>query len=279
MGGADGDMNDASAQALTSAIEANLLHHARVVATRLPQVELHDESDALWSATRIRDPYLNRVYWARFSREDADRRVGEILTHFVSRELPLSWHIGPSSEPPDLGTLLVSRGLIRLKDEIGMALDLSTLGQGVPAPSGLAIEAVAGKSALRSWVEVVAAGFEFPDSVATLLFELHRDIGSGEHLPWRLFLGVTDGEPVGTSRLFVSGGLAGIYHVATQPRERERGFGTAMTLAALREARKLGCEIAVLRAAQMALGLYNRLGFQERCKFGRYLWRCEKGVD
>jgi ribosomal protein S18 acetylase RimI-like enzyme len=274
MGGIDGVMKDTSAQALTSAIEANLLHHARAVATRLPRVELHDESDALWSATDIRDPYLNRVFWARLLRENADRRIGEILTHFDSRELPLSWHIGPSSGPPHLGTLLTSQGLTRLEDEVGMALDLRSFRGDAPAPSGLAIEPVAEKSALRSWVDVVATGFGFPDSVATLLLELHRDIETGEHLPWRLYLGLVDGEPVGTSRLFVSGGVAGVYHVATLPRVRERGIGTAMTLAALRGGRKLGCEVAVLRAAQMAVGLYSRLGFQERCKFGRYLRAC-----
>ena len=256
-------MNDVSAQALTSAIEANLLHHARVVATNLPQVELHDESDALWSATGIRDSYLNRVYWARFSREDADRRVGEILTHFVSRGLPLSWHIGPSSGPRELATLLMGRGLTRLEDEVGMALDLRSFRGDAPAPSGLVIEPVAEKSALRSWVKVVAAGFGFPDTVAGLLFELHSENEPSENLPCWLYLGLMDGEPVGTSRLFVSGGVAGVYHVATLPEKRKRGIGTSMTQAALREAKSLGCEIAVLRAAQAGLGIYLKLGFRE----------------
>jgi len=271
MGEIDGVMKDTSAQALTSAIEANLLHHARVIATNLPQVDLHDESDVLWSATRIRDPYLNRVYWARFSREDADRRVGEILTHFVLRGLPLSWHVGPSTGPRELGTLLIDRGLTRLEDEVGMAQDLRSFREDAPPPSGLVIEPVAEKRALRSWVEVVAAGFGFPDTVASLIFELHRGIGSSEHSPWRLYLGLMDGEPVGTSRLFVSTGVAGVYHVATLPEKRKRGIGTAMTRAALREARSLGCDIAVLRAAQVGLGIYRKLGFRECCSFARYL--------
>jgi len=274
MGGTGSVMNDESAQALTSVIEANLLHHARAIGTRLPQVELHDEPDALWSATGIRDPYLNRVYWARFSGEDADRRVGEILTHFVSRGLPLSWHIGPSSGPRELRTLLIGRGLTRLEDEVGMALDLRSFRGDALAPFDLVIEPVAEISALRSWVEVVAAGFEFPDTVAALLFDLHSDNELGENLPWRLFLGLVDGEPVSTSRLFISGGVAGVYHVATMPEKRKRGIGTAMTLAALREARSLGCEIAVLRAAQAGLRIYLGLGFRECCTFSRY-WRKE----
>jgi GNAT superfamily N-acetyltransferase len=271
MGEIDGVMKNTSAQALTSAIEANLLHHARVIAARLPRVELHDESDALWSATDIRDPYLNRVFWARFSGEDADRRVGEILTHFDSRGLPLSWHVGPSSEPRELGTLLIGRGLTRLEDEVGMALDLRSFRGDALAPFGLVIEPVAEKSALRSWVEVVASGFGFPETVATLLFELHSDTEPSEHVPWRLYLGLMDGEPVGTSRFFVSGRVAGVYHVATLTEKRKRGIGMAMTLVALREARSLGCEIAVLRAAQAGLKIYLRLGFRECCTFSRYL--------
>ena len=55
-----------SAQALTAAIEANIIHRACDIASRSPHVELHDKPDTLWISSRIAHPYLNRVFWAQF---------------------------------------------------------------------------------------------------------------------------------------------------------------------------------------------------------------------
>ncbi|NIN63867.1 MAG: GNAT family N-acetyltransferase, partial [Anaerolineae bacterium] len=85
--------------------------------------------------------------------------------------------------------------------------------------------------------------------------------------------GSLDGETVGASRLFMGAGVAGVYAVGTLPKKRRQGIGTAMTLAALGEARRLGYRIGVLRAAEMALGIYRRLGFTDFCRFGVYEWQ------
>jgi hypothetical protein len=44
-----------------------------------------------------------------------------------------------------------------------------------------------------------------------------------------------------------------------------------MTLAAMRKAADLGCRVAVLRASQMGVGVYRRIGFKEYCKLGLYV--------
>ena len=55
-----------SAQALTAAIEANIINRARDIASRSPHMELHDKPDTLWISSRIAHPYLNRAFRARF---------------------------------------------------------------------------------------------------------------------------------------------------------------------------------------------------------------------
>jgi ribosomal protein S18 acetylase RimI-like enzyme len=62
--------------------------------------------------------------------------------------------------------------------------------------------------------------------------------------------------------------LAGIYSVATRPAHRGRGFGTALTRAALLSARAAGYDSAVLEPSPEGAGMYRRMGFEP---LGTYL--------
>lgn len=226
----------------------------------------------VWITTDVPHSFLNRVYQARFHPDEVDRRIAEVVAHFASRGLPLSWHVGPSSKPRDLGGRLITQGLLHTGHEIGMAIDLSALHETSPTPSDLVIERVDCMPRLQRWMGVVAASFQYPEKTADVLLDVFGNPGFGEHLPWRLYVGCLHDDPVGASRLFLGGGVAGIYAIGTVPERRGRGIGTAMTLAPLREARRLGYRIGVLRAAEVALGIYRRLGFTTLCRFGMYLW-------
>ena len=66
--------------------------------------------------------------------------------------------------------------------------------------------------------------------------------------------------------LFLSAGVAGLYHVQVHP-ERRKGIGTALTLVPMHDARKAGYEISVLQASKMGEPVYRKIGF-ERCERG-----------
>jgi len=266
-----------SAQQLIAAIEANVLHRAREFGSRSPLVLLHDQRDMLWTSSDVAHPYLNRVFRARFHKEDVDQRIEEILLECETRGSPLSWLVGPSSTPGNLGSHLEGEGVTRLEDEIGMAVDLTAPGQDVRKPPGMVVETVADVQDLRSWVEVVARSFGLPDGVASVLLDVYGTAPFGEEAPWRLYLGFIDSEPVGASQLFLHAAAAGIYHLGTVPQARGQGVGTAMTVAALRGGRELGARVSVLRAARAGLGIYRGLGFREYNRFGRYVWPHQSG--
>lgn len=257
---------------MMASIEGNLAHQARAFASCSPQIRVRDEEGLLALESNIPHSYVNRVVWARLVESVADERVQEIVDGYRSRQVPVSWMIGPSSAPKDLGDRLLRAGLRRERDEVGMAMDLSSLPQGVALPPGLVVHPVADREGLGRWVGIVRASFGLPDFLSSVLQDvLVSGLGS-EVSPWRLFLGVLDGEPVGASRLFLHADGAGVYHVGTLPWARGRGMGSAMTWAALREAGRLGYSLAVLRAETSAQGLYQRLGFEEYFRFHWYLW-------
>jgi ribosomal protein S18 acetylase RimI-like enzyme len=84
------------------------------------------------------------------------------------------------------------------------------------------------------------------------------------------FAGSMDGEVCSTSSAFCQDTAAGLYFIATLPALRRKGLGKRMTLLAMKEAQKLGCNTLVLHATRAGRPLYEQLGFAEYCKIVIY---------
>jgi ribosomal protein S18 acetylase RimI-like enzyme len=261
-------LEDFSTPALVAAIEANYWEFWTFFG-RSAQVELHDDPEVMWLVSGIPHPGFNGVFRTQLAPGDIDARIGETLAHFKARRLPMLWWVGPSTRPANLGEHLEAHGLTHTA-EPGMAVDLLALNEDVPQPSGLEIEHVRDVETLKKFGHAADTGFGMPD-FGKAIMDIEASLGFGHHLPRHHYVGLLKGEPVGTSTLFLGAGVAGIYTVATVPKARGRGIGSAMTLAPLREAREMGYRIGVLRSSQMGLNMYRRLGFKEYCKVSHYL--------
>jgi predicted acetyltransferase len=63
--------------------------------------------------------------------------------------------------------------------------------------------------------------------------------------------------------------------VGTVPEARRQGFGAAVTLAALRDARALGYRVGILHSSAMGFPVYQRLGFRELCRMSKFEWQAK----
>ena len=180
----------------------------------------------------------------------------------------------------NLGTYLEAHGLVNEEgNSPGMAVDLQALNETLDRPPRLELELVNDADSLRKWSEVLIAAAPMPEFVAKPMFDFFSTLGFGKASRVRNYYGRLNGEVIATASLFLGAGVAGVYNVATLPKARRCGIGTAMTLEPLAEAHALGYRVGVLISSQFGVGVYRRLGFKEYCKIGQYSWTKQITVE
>jgi GNAT superfamily N-acetyltransferase len=263
-----GGTRDWTAEALAAADERNLAE-AFASFGRVPGAEV-DTGAAMvraWSGL----PTLNGVIHARLRPDEADRRIDETKAWCAARGIRLTWYVGPTTTPADLGPRLEARGLTPIAPWYGMARTLGEPPVAPPLPAGVTVERVADAAGLGGVARAAVLGFGMAAELVPAVARFFVALADGAS-PWRFYLAREREVAVATAGLFLGTEVAGIYIVATVPEARRRGLGTAVTAAAVREARELGYPVAVLQASEMGHPIYRRLGFEDHYTFRRYQW-------
>lgn len=77
------------------------------------------------------------------------------------------------------------------------------------------------------------------------------------------FVARLDGRVVGCAlAVRDESGVVGVYNVAVAPSHRRRGYGTALTAAALDVGAAAGCHTGVLQSSEIGYSVYERMGFR-----------------
>jgi GNAT superfamily N-acetyltransferase len=260
---------DTSDAGLVEAIVADQVA-ARITSPEI-KVERHLERDVAWAVAPLADPFRNVVLGARFSPETADERIAQFVARYRAAGTSFVWWVAPFDEPADIGRRLSAAGLTLEGTAPAMAADLADVPLDEPPPPELEIVPVADAATLDEFLAVIAAdwlewthGEQTPiqrrmlEAWRTQIPAKLRD----EPVPLR-WIGRVGGTVVATSRISIGAGVAGLYAISTLPAHRRRGYGRAMTLAALRAAASLGHRIGVLQASEQGYGVYKRLGFRD----------------
>jgi ribosomal protein S18 acetylase RimI-like enzyme len=248
--------------ALAESADANFFVHAAWVAMRMPGMRAEDGDDLALVDSELPCDTFNFVLRARLPPERTSARVREAIGHFRSVGRPFSWWVGPADRPANLGGILEAEGLGRSESEVAMTANLGELRDAPANPGGLKIRRARTEGELRDFARVNAANWSPPDPHVLRYFEEAAPLLLGPGSPLSFYVGYLGGEAVAAAELTEGGGVAGLYNVSTLESHRRRGFGAAMTLAPLLDARARGLGIAVLQASADGAGVYARLGFR-----------------
>jgi ribosomal protein S18 acetylase RimI-like enzyme len=262
---------DARDDALIRAIHANLYAYFAAL-QNAAQTEMFRDARVMRWHTPIPHPWFNGVVAYTAPDEQAMQWVGDTIAFFRDRNIPIfTWWLDPDVVMSAWDDILRAHGFQFDHGEPGMAVVLDALAENFGAPPALEIARVNDLEMLRVLAQTFLVGYSIPETLFDALFQVL--IGFGVQLPTRFYLARLGAQWVGTAMLWLAAGVAGIYNVSTLPAARRQGIGSALTYAALADARALGYRVGVLQSSEMGYRMYLRLGFRHVCDMAHYYWR------
>jgi hypothetical protein len=174
----------------------------------------------------------------------------DALAHLRASGLPFTLHVRD-----DLGSLIDEAPRLGLTDEGRLPCFAMEPGPVPPAPSGVSFEQVDAQR-WDAFADATAEGFGLPRALVDDLYA--PSMLDDPRL--RAYVGLSDGEAVATGVSILTDRTLGLYSIATVPRARGRGIGTATTWAMLAD--QGAWDVAVLQASEMGRPVYERMGFR-----------------
>jgi len=264
----DSIQTDVSNPALITAIRANLCAFFRHLGESHPADYFEDQKFARLH-TPIPHPMFNLVLCSDLPADGDETFIQESIQYFRAKGTDIfTWWLEPPLVRSDWEPALSKYGFNFSGDTPGMAVDLQALDESVQTVEGLEVRVVADEAAFKIWAHIFTLGYGLPLDWEKFVFDVWGKLGFDS--PIRNYLGYWNGQPVSTSCLFLGGGAAGIYNVATLPKARGRGIGAALTLKPLQDARAVGYRIGTLQASEMGYSVYKKLGFKHLCQMENF---------
>ncbi len=199
-----------------------------------PGARLVDEGGVLRFETQIpKIPYNGVIRTA--IEHDPGEAISDVVEAYRRKGSEFFWVVHPSSTPADLADLLQAEGLDLAERSIGMSLELDAWTPPTPE-TGDPVEyaEVLDDEGLRAYSDIAVGYWEVDDEYRELVETMNR-YWSGARLPGRRWV-------------------------------RGRGVASRLTQILLEVAKADGRERVVLHSSEMAVGVYRRAGFVDRCE-------------
>jgi GNAT superfamily N-acetyltransferase len=215
--------------------------------------EVGGPTECPFVATGLPAAFFNGVY-ATGPVDNPDQLIADATAFMAERDVP--WLLWVRDGVDD--ALLDAGRRAGLTDAGGpQAMALPALPEIPPVPDGLEVTVVRDVAGLEVFRDLGARGFEMPrEFIDVLAAESMLDDPTIV-----MVTGSVDHVPVSTALVGLTGNTAGIYNVATPPEHRRRGYGEALTWAAVAEGCRLGCDHSALQASPMGAPIYRRMGY------------------
>ncbi|MBM4418405.1 MAG: GNAT family N-acetyltransferase [Chloroflexi bacterium] len=243
------------------AIDDNLLTHVTWIHSHLPLARAFVTPEIAIADSGFATDTFNIVMRARMSKRRAGVAIPATVARMAGYGRPYCWWHGPLDTPADLPARLEGAGLARAGESLAMVADLDDL-PSVVIPPALTIRRATTVAEVLDFARVVAANWSPPDDAVVAFYTAGAPFILRPDSPIDLYVGRVDGEPVAAAELCLVDSVAGLYSVCTREAHRRRGYGTALTLHALHDAREDGAEVGALQAADQGQRIYARAGFR-----------------
>jgi GNAT superfamily N-acetyltransferase len=116
----------------------------------------------------------------------------------------------------------------------------------------------------KAFAEIMSVAFEIPQAVCSAVY--------GSEFAWtgglKGYVGFLNGKAITTAAAMLTGGVVGLYSVATLPAFRRLGYAEAIMRRVIEEARAEG---TVLQSTRSGLSLYERMGYRMVTNFNVYI--------
>jgi GNAT superfamily N-acetyltransferase len=226
-----------------------------------------DEGDVAWGVTPMPIGAFNRIVRVRLPGDRVDDRLREVADRFEAAGVPETWWIDPGATPSDLGARLERMGYGSERVP-GMRVEAADVPE-LALPPGVTLSWATDSAALRSAMQLVAAGFGLPGELGDQMADLMAP-AAGPGSPVRTVVASLDGKPVASAQGVHIGHAVGIYNVATLDEARGQGIGAAVTVAVLWDAIDRGARFGVLESSDLGHPAYRRIGFRDATTFQVY---------
>ena len=253
---------------LAAAVDANYWASFSMLAEACAGAVLRRD-DVLAVSTGLPVPMLNQGFIKKplGGREEPIR---DMVEFYDAAGVPFILRVREGVDP-EAEKSMEAMGLPYSDTVPGMAM--FPIGDPPPPCEGLSIETVADQRSLARYQRVLAEGFGMPLALAERLMAPAVLQVPG----FESYLGVMDGEAVGTSSMYAGNGIAGVYNVATLASHRRQGIGEAMTWRAVTQGHEDGCTTATLQASVMGKPVYERMGFRTVAPYRTFHRRAKEG--
>jgi GNAT superfamily N-acetyltransferase len=210
--------------------------------------------DGLWAAdTSLPVAYPNSATMLRPMAEQEAAEMMARLDQFYAGDTGGPWMLWSAWPTPDLTPYgMHPAGQTPLM----VRLPTSSAVLPVAAPTGLRIVEASTEPDLLDFDNVMIHGYPIPELTFPDDRVTDRRATGG---PMHFFVGYEGDQPVSCAMACIGAREVGIYEVATLPDKRGKGYGGALTVAALAAAPHLP---AVLEASEPGQPIYRQLGFQ-----------------
>jgi GNAT superfamily N-acetyltransferase len=205
-------------------------------------------------------PFMNIAVPLRPIVDAADPLIDEIATFFAPDDDSTPFLIYSALPVPSL----TDRGWVLMGHPPFMLRPPAPAD--VPRPDGLEIVEVHDDAALEAFDRAMVDAYPIPELVGRRTFHA----GLLELPGWHMWLGLLDGEPVGTAAAHVTESLVDVEWISNHPRARGRRIGEALTWAATLIAPDLP---AMLIASDPGQPVYERMGYLRLSRFTLWIGR------